>query len=516
MQAIRHISKLNHLWHATNILSCDPQVNPKLIGRASSLDSRVIYHLHMLTTAPQMTAGNVLSTFQRDAPYLFLGGAFISVGLLSAAFAAIRRAWDSLLIYFALFAAMYGVRLWIQSRLVALTMDGSAFYSHLRAGIDYIILIPAFLFFTSLGLPQRLERIVGYAAACIGGGLAVFAFSFHDSALLHLINNVVVIIGLVFFVARSMYARRAGTANFPAADFAVILWGLVPFFLLALWVNLAGVLSISSPRFEPFGFAAFLASLGYVAARRTLRRDQQLAEIQKELEVAQRIQRSILPAEFTGSAEFRVEARYVPMTSVAGDFYDFVLADQHQAGLLIADVSGHGVPAALIASMVKLAAASQRVVAADPARLLTGMNSALLGNTQQQFVTAAYVHLDSQLRELRYSAAGHPPMLLLRNGNVIEVEENGLMLAAFDFASYTNVTRRLEPGDRLLLYTDGVVEASNTSGDAFGQDTLRHTLKMTAGLSPSAAADSIISSVAKWSAKQDDDLTVLICDYVCA
>jgi len=166
--------------------------------------------------------------------------------------------------------------------------------------------------------------------------------------------------------------------------------------------------------------------------------------------------------------------------------------------------------------MVKLAAASQRVVAADPARLLAGMNSALLGNTQQQFVTAAYVHLDSQSRELRYSAAGHPPMLLLRNGNVMEVEENGLMLAAFDFAAYTNATHRLEPGDRLLLYTDGIVEASNASGEMFGRDSLRDTLKMTADLSPAAAADSIISSVTKWSAKQDDDLTVLVCDYVCA
>jgi phosphoserine phosphatase RsbU/P len=470
----------------------------------------------MLATAPQMTAGDVLTMFHQDAPYLFLGGVFISVGLLAAAYAALRRTWDSLLIYFALFAAMYGARLWIQSRLMVVSMDASTFYSHLRAGIDYIILIPAFLFFTSLGLPARLERIVGYAAAAIGGALAVFAFSFHDSALLHLINNIVVIIGLIFFVARSMYARRAGTVNFPAADFAVILWGLLPFFLLALWVNLAGVFSISSPRLEPFGFAAFLAALGYVAARRTLRRDQQLTEIQKELEVARRIQRSILPAEFRGPAEFRVAARYVPMTSVAGDFYDFVLTDQHQAGLLIADVSGHGVPAALIASMVKLAAASQRMVAADPARLLAGMNSALLGNTQEQFVTAAYVHLDSQSRELRYSAAGHPPMLLLRNGNVIEVEENGLMLAAFDSASYSNATHRLEPGDRLLLYTDGIVEASNASGDMFGQDSLRHTLKMTAALSPSAAADSIIFSVTKWSAKQDDDLTVLVCDYVCA
>jgi len=88
---------------------------------------------------------------------------------------------------------------------------------------------------------------------------------------------------------------------------------------------------------------------------------------------------------------FRVAARYMPMTSVAGDFYDYIIADDHQVGLLIADVSGHGVPAALIVSMVKLAAASQRAVAADPCRFLSGMNSALLGNTQNLFVTAAYV-----------------------------------------------------------------------------------------------------------------------------
>ena len=73
----------------------------------------------MLATVPQMTAGDVLTVFQQDAAYLFLGGAFISVGLLSAAYAALRRTWDSLLIYFALFAAMYGARLWIQSRLLA-------------------------------------------------------------------------------------------------------------------------------------------------------------------------------------------------------------------------------------------------------------------------------------------------------------------------------------------------------------------------------------------------------------
>jgi phosphoserine phosphatase RsbU/P len=232
----------------------------------------------------------------------------------------------------------------------------------------------------------------------------------------------------------------------------------------ALWDNVAEPLGLTS-KIEPFGFAAFLAALGYVAARQTMERDQQLNAIQKELEVARRIQLSILPAEFPRSENFRVAARYIPMTSVAGDFYDFIVADDKQAGLLIADVSGHGVPAALIASMVKLAATSQRAQAADPSSFLAGMNSALLGNTQNQFVTAAYVHLDSEARELRYSAAGHPPMLLLRQGSVREIEENGLMLAAFDFAKYSNAAHGLEPGDRLLLYTDGILEAT----DAFGE-----------------------------------------------
>jgi phosphoserine phosphatase RsbU/P len=183
-------------------------------------------------------------------------------------------------------------------------------------------------------------------------------------------------------------------------------------------------------------------------------------------------------------------------------------------GLLVADVSGHGVPAALIASMVKLAAASQRAVADIPSKFLSGMNSALLGNTQNQFVTAAYVHLNSESGELRYSAAAHPPLLLVRNGRVTKIEENGLMLAAFDFASYSTAVHKLEAGDRVLMYTDGVLEASNTAGDFFGHDGLSDLLSKTRGLSPALAADSIISSVRQWSAKQDDDLTVLVCDYM--
>jgi phosphoserine phosphatase RsbU/P len=461
-----------------------------------------------------MSADEVLNTFRRDAPYLFLGAAFAAVGMVSAAFALLRRQRDPLLICFALFAALYGFRLWISSPLLAMMAQGATFYARLRGAINHVTLIPALLFFISLGLLRRSERVVGYAAVGFGCLLASVTLLFGDSLYYERINSIAVISASGLFLIRFMTSGSAKSIPAEAADFGVIRCGLLIFVGLAVWQNSAQFFHTSFPLLEPFGFAAFLSTLGYVAARSTLRWDRQLKEIQKELEVARRIQLSILPTEFPVSTNFRVAARYVPMTSVAGDFYDYIIADDHQVGLLIADVSGHGVPAALIASMVKLAAASQRVVGADPSRFLSGMNSALLGNTQNQFVTAAYAHLNSESGELRYSAAAHPPLLLVRNGRVTQIEENGLMLAAFDFASYSTAVHKLETDDRIVMYTDGVVEASNAAGDFFGHDALCDLLTRTRDLSPAMAADSIISSVRQWSEKQADDLTVLICDYI--
>ena len=108
-----------------------------------------------------MSVEEVLNSFRRDAPYLFLGGAFAAVGILSAAFAGLRRKRDSLLIYFALFATLYGLRLWISSPLFAMMVEGSTFYERVRGAVNYVILIPAFLFFISLGLPRRLSGPLG-------------------------------------------------------------------------------------------------------------------------------------------------------------------------------------------------------------------------------------------------------------------------------------------------------------------------------------------------------------------
>jgi len=430
----------------------------------------------MLAFDTQLTASQVLRAFQNDQPRLILGASFATVALISIGVCVIRRRFDPLLVWLAIFALLYGARLWLTSNILSFAVPPGEFFSRLRAGINPLIPVPGFIFFQLAGLLPRRGRIFTYSLVAVFLGISFTTFA---------IGRVPVVV------------RRA----------------VLCFVGFSLWDNTAGNY-FRFPEIEPYGFAIFLACLGYVAARRIMQRDREYSEIQQELDLARRIQLSILPASFPASRSFRVAAKYVPMTSVAGDLYDFLIADDHHAGLLIADVSGHGVPAALIASMVKMAATSQRSLVADPGSLLAAMNSALCGNTQGQYVTAAYAYLDADASRLLYSAAGHPAMLLLRNGSVTEIAENGMLLAAVDGVHYDSKILPLESGDRLLLYTDGLLEARNAEGQLFGESSLNAELRRTAHLAPAEAVDRLIGTVRQWARSQDDDLTVLLCDFV--
>jgi len=140
------------------------------------------------------------------------------------------------------------------------------------------------------------------------------------------------------------------------------------------------------------------------------------------------------------------------------------------------------------------------------------VNEALCGSTQGQFVTAAYVYLDAEQGELCYAAAGHPPMLLLRDGQVCWIEENGLVLGVLSSAAYSSTKQTLRKGDRLLLYTDGVIEAANGGEEEFGQERLGRLLTASAGRTTEEMADLILSTVQDWASTQTDDLTVVVCD----
>ena len=269
---------------------------------------------------------------------------------------------------------------------------------------------------------------------------------------------------------------------------------------------------------KPFSPAVMKARVHTHLVLREIREKlaQQLLAIQKELETARLIQQSILPETVPQIEGLDIAARYVPMTSVAGDFYDFIPVDNKHVGILVADVSGHGMPAALIASMLKIALAAQADRASDPARVLQGLNQALCGKFQHHYVTAAYVFVDMEKRTLKYGGAGHPPLLMWGNSSqgVRDVEENGLFLGKFDFAAYSSVELPVGPGDWALLYTDGISETNNPDGVEFGTGRFRQFLAAEKNASANELARSLLVELSRYSTRPegedlDDDITMV-------
>ncbi len=461
----------------------------------------------MIAVEAQYSADQVLHAFRHDEVYLFLGSAFVTVGMVCVGYCFLRRRFEPLLVWLAAFAALYGIRLWLQSTLMGLELARSLVLTRISVAIDFLIPIPGFTFLQIAGFtgPSKQQKLWRFRVVFLI--LVVATLIFGPQSFFYTINNVAVTVFLWILLFRSLGKR---TQN---REVAAVRIGVLAFVALALFDNTLGSVW-GLHRLEPYGFAMMLGTFGYTAARRTLDREVELGEMQRELDLARSIQQSILPASFPQSANFSVAAGYRPMTSVAGDLYDFLLANDRQAGLLIADVSGHGVPAAMIASMVKMAADSRKTQAAQPAALLREMNAALYGSTHGEMITAAYLYVEAEGNEICYAAAGHPAMLLLRDGRVSEIVENGLPLAAATLDSYQEIRLALKTGDRFLLYTDGLVEARNGAGEMFGEERLNRALAATAAIPAEAAVEQIMAAVERWSAEQDDDRTVLVCDYL--
>ena len=246
----------------------------------------------------------------------------------------------------------------------------------------------------------------------------------------------------------------------------------------------------------------------------------QLLALNNELEMAREIQLSILPHSIPELPGLQIAARFQPMTSVAGDFYDFIKIDEKHIGILIADVSGHGLPSALIASMLQVALKGQTHHATEPAKVLAGLNLALCGKFTQNFVTAAYMYMDLENHVLRYAGAGHPPVLQWRNstGKTGQVLENGLILGMIEEADYEALELPLEARDRYVLYTDGVIEASNPDRELYGTDRFMRFMDSNKALDTNNFADACLAEIARWSGQsgeqsQQDDITLLVIDY---
>jgi sigma-B regulation protein RsbU (phosphoserine phosphatase) len=462
-----------------------------------------------------MDADHVAAFSALDLARMLFGVLIVAAGAVSCLFFAFRRKQrEYSLLYFGLGAILYGVRLFI---------NGSAHYVQgqwdwITEAISLVIPIPLLLFFTAT-MARRWRKLAMWSIgvfSVIGAVGMVELFLVHSERatqrVIHLIAVVVIPILMVLLFVGGRSATR---------EQKILRAGFFVFLMFIVHTNLANIGAIPhGPDLEFIGFVAFLGCLGYVAAARTHHNEERLLALNKELEIARGIQAGLLPEKSFSVAGLTAASRYVPATSVAGDFYDFLPKDSG-LGVLIADVSGHGVPAALSASMVKVAIRAQRDWADDPARVLTGLNSILCGNLQGQFVTAGYVYLDPGRGALAYAGAGHPPLLAwrAREKKVECMEENGLMLGIFPEGAYKCMTADLAPGDRFVLYTDGITEAPSLSGEEFGMDRFKSFLAEHAASPAQELCDALVKHVTAWSGnsrEQHDDLTLVVVDYKAA
>jgi len=462
-----------------------------------------------------MDADHVAAFSALDLARMLFGVLIVAAGAVSCLFFAIRRKQrEYSLLYFGLGAILYGVRLFI---------NGSAHYMQgqwdwITEAISLVIPIPLLLFFTAT-IVRRWRKLALWSIgvfSVIGAVGMVELFVVHSERatqrVIHLIAVVVIPILMVLLFVGGRSATR---------EQKILRAGFFVFLMFIVHTNLANIGAIPhGPDLEFIGFVAFLGCLGYVAAARTHHNEERLLALNKEMEIARDIQAGLLPEKSFSVAGLTAASRYVPATSVAGDFYDFLPKDSG-LGVLIADVSGHGVPAALSASMVKVAIRAQRDWADDPARVLTGLNSILCGNLQGQFVTAGYLYLDPGRGALAYAGAGHPPLLAwrAREKKVECMEENGLMLGIFPEGAYKCMTADLAPGDRFVLYTDGITEAPSLSGEEFGMDRFKSFLAEHAASPAQELCDALVKHVRAWSGnsrEQHDDLTLVVVDYKAA
>lgn len=469
-------------------------------------------------------ADQALLAFRGQTLAVILGAIFLFVGAAALVLAVIRsRRRIGLLVWFGFFSGLYGIRLLAETDLGFALLPPSSWGARpfLIAVITYLIFIPALMFWLelSIGMFRRVIQAAVTAAVLFAMVAIAAVFASWNPRVADRANSEFAIAMMLLLAAVNAvpsWARKCFSHPSP-----VLAAGSIVLAAVALLNNLGAFFSrfANFNRLEPVAFGAFVFSLGYVAAQSISSTERRLVEIESELAVAREIQQSILPTSVPHLPHVRVVASYLPMAEVAGDFYEFIDLDEKHAGFLVADVSGHGVPAALIASMIKVAMHSAAEHAVSPAKLMADLNRVLSQQLRGQFVTAAYLYLDLHERRARYSAAGHPPLFFwnAKTSKLEKIESNGLLFGVLRDADYPAREIDFCSGDRFLLYTDGLIEAENQDGEPFGEHRLLDLLAANTALAASELSALLLKELGVWqgsSGVQQDDVTLIVVDLL--
>ena len=238
-----------------------------------------------------------------------------------------------------------------------------------------------------------------------------------------------------------------------------------------------------------------------------------LQEQEREIAEAKAIQERLLPREIPQVAGYGIATSWQSARVVSGDYFDVLALGEDTLGLCIADVAGKGIPAALLMSNLQAAVRGLSSPSLAPDALCNNLNGLVWRNTHtDRFITLFYALLDRKTRRLRYANAGHnPPIVFRRGGSQERLHEGGGVLGVFETQNFDLGTVDLAPGDRLVLFTDGVTEASNREGEEFGEQRLLSLLQEHRALSANAIKEKIAAAISEFSGGHlTDDATLLV------
>ncbi|MFZ3208994.1 MAG: SpoIIE family protein phosphatase [Geobacteraceae bacterium] len=240
------------------------------------------------------------------------------------------------------------------------------------------------------------------------------------------------------------------------------------------------------------------------------------ARVLRDMEIAKQIQLSLLPTTFPKLDGVRFAGLCVPATHVGGDYYDFFRRNENVVDIVIADVSGHSVGAALIMAETRTVLRAQAHTSTSTSDILTSLNELLYEDLTRAelFITMFYVKYDACSRILTYSSAGHNKPILLRKGMAActELDAEGLILGIKRDVVFEEKSIQLQQGDMLLLYTDGITEAENAEGEFFGDNRLCQILPKTCEETPEAIVERILSEVTAFTGASNlqDDISMVV------
>lgn len=236
--------------------------------------------------------------------------------------------------------------------------------------------------------------------------------------------------------------------------------------------------------------------------------------LEGQLEVARQVQLELLPSTDPHIEGFDISAYNFPTEEVSGDYYDWVRIFEDQIGIVVADVSGKGVPAALLMAFLRASLRAATHIGYAPHISMSKVNYLLWESIERnQFVTAFYGVLDASNKTLAYTNAGHnPPLLLDAEGNARFIERGGLPLGMFRDTRYYEYYLAIEPGQLLVLYTDGAIEATDEGGEEYGRDRLERSVGASRHLPARELIKAIYRDVLQWTGGRgaNDDITFFV------